>query len=564
MFSKKVRVAALLASAALVVAACGSDDDAATTTQPAASATTAPEVTTAESTAPAGTTPDTTMAEESGGIPDVGGDCDATVPGSQVNYGVFAPNSAFDPTGSSGALVGGTELSAVYDVLFIFNPTTLEVTPHLAESLTANDDTLTEWTLKLRDGITYSDGTQLTAQLVSDNIDRYFATEGVRNTSAGFLQYIDTRTVVDDLTLDMTLNTPVAEFALFFADEPGMVVNTNAIGADLDAFRAMPPDAAGVGPYVVERNVPGEETVLKARSDYWGGNVCIETLRFVFIPGAQPTYDAFTNGELDVAFLRDPVVNKEATDAGTEGFFFNQDGGAMLNFNHREGFPTSDARIREAVSLVLDPEIINDRAFQGALQTTKAYFGPDSAYFSDAIVPVPVDAARAAELITEAKADGWDGTLKLNGSSEGTGPDVVLAVQGMLESIGITVTAEQLPTVENIAKLREGTFDVILNGFNSGPGTAVLSLVRNMSSTSPTNRMGYSSPTMDGLLDDALATPFEDLKPVMAKINDQINTDFAAQTYAVTSEGAVWQDNVTGIVPTVSSIFLFHAASLSD
>ena len=87
---------------------------------------------------------------------------------------------------------------------------------------------------------------------------------------------------------------------------------------------------------------------------------------------------------------------------------------------------------------------------------------------------------------------------------------------------------------------------------------------RPVSNSGSTNRMGYSSPTMDGLLDDALATPFEDLKPVMAKINDQINADFAAQTYAVTSEGAVWQDNVTGIVPTVSSIYLFHAASISD
>lgn len=568
MISTKKRAAALLTCAALVMAACGSDDDGAATTDPPAPdvttpEVTTPEVTTPEVTTPGDTTPDETVPAEPAGIPDVGGDCDATVPGSQINYGIFAPNAAFDPVGSSGALVGGTEIAAVYDVLFIFDPTTLEVKPHLAESLEPNDGDLTSWTLKLREGIAYSDGTPLTAQLVADNIDRYFATEGVRNTSGGFLQYIDEKVATDDLTLDMTLNTPVAEFALFFADEPGMVVNINAIGDDIEAFRAQPPDAAGLGPYVVERNVPGEETVLTARSDYWGGNVCVETLRFVFVPGSQGTYDAFSNGELEVAFLRDPIVNAKAKDDGAEGFFFAQDGGAMINFNHREGRATADPRVREAISLALDPAVINDRAFQGSLETTKAYFGPNSPYFSDALEELPVDTTRAAELIAEVKAEGWDGAINLVGGSTGTGPDTVLAIQGMMEAIGITVTAEQLPTTDSIGRLREGTFDVILNGFNSGPGTAVLSLVRNLSSTSPTNRMGYVSPAMDALLDDALGTPFAELPSVMAEINNQINADFAAQSYGVTDEGAVWQDNVTGIVPTVSSIFLFHGASIS-
>ena len=145
-----------------------------------------------------------TTAPDSGG-----GGCEATVPGTQLDYGIFAPNSAFDPTGTSGALVGGTETAAVYDVLFRWDSETGEIVPHLAESLTPNDD-YTAWTLKLREGITYSDGTPLTAQLVSDNIDRYFAPEGVRNTSGGFLQYIAEKTATDDLTLEMTLTTAYA------------------------------------------------------------------------------------------------------------------------------------------------------------------------------------------------------------------------------------------------------------------------------------------------------------------------------------------------------------------
>ena len=554
MKSKSSRLLAGFACASLVLAACGSDDngDAA---EPADTGATATTVASDDGDAPA-----TTVADEAPATTVADAACDATVPETQINYGVFYPNGAFDPVGSSGALVGGTETAAVYDVLFRFNPETLEVTPHLAESLTADNADFTEWTLKLREGITFSDGTPLDAQLVSDNIDRYFAPEGVRNTSGGFLQYIDTRDVVDATTLHMTLSESFAEFGLVFADEPGMIVNLNALGDDIDAFRVQPPDAAGVGPYVVERNVPGEETVLKARADYWGGPVCIETLRFVWIPGSAGNYDAFSSGDLDVAFLRDPIVNKKAIDDGVQHFFVDQDGGAMLNFNRREGRITADPRVRQAISLALDPAVINDRAYQGKLQTTKAYFGPSSPYFSDAIEEIQVDTAAATALIDEVKAEGWDGKLGLIAGNSGAGPDSALAIEGMLGAIGIQVQTELMGTGDSIGRLVAGDFDVITNGFNSGPGTAVLSIVRNLSSTSPTNRMGVNNPTLDALISEALATKFADLSPVMAKINNEINADSTAINYGVTGEGIVWADNVKGIMSTVSTIFLFHDA----
>lgn len=562
-----LRVLALLLAFALVAAACGGDDDddgtgTETPADDGGAADTDPEP---EDPEPGDDSTDD--AADEGGADDDGASedaaaCDATVPGTQIDYGTFAPNRAFDPTRSSGALVGGTEIAAVYDVLFIFDPETGEIVPHVAESLEPNED-FTQWTLKLRDGITYSDGTPLTAQLVSDNIDRYFE-EGVTNTSGGFLQFITDRTVVDDLTLEMTLSTPIAEMGLIFADEPGMVVNTNAIGDDLDAFGVQPPDAAGLGPYIVERNIPGEETVLTARQDYWGGPVCIETLRFVWIPGSQPTYEAWQNGDLNVAFLRDPVVIAASREAGDEGFFFNQDGGLMYSFNHRPERGTSDPRVREAVSLAIDETILNDRGYQGALQARKSYIGEGSRFFSDAVEAIPTDAERAATLVEEAKADGWDGTIQLEVQSSPPSPDIALAVEGMLEAVGIEVEPSVLPVGENIAKLGEGDFDLIQTGFNSGPGTGVLSLVRNLSSTSPTNRNAYASEEMDALLNEALATPGGELTDVMAEINNLINADFVALPIGSLDEGIIWADGISGIVPTVSTIYLFHDAVIAQ
>ena len=134
----------------------------------------------------------------------------------------------------------------------------------------------------------------------------------------------------------------------------------------------------------------------------------------------------------------------------------------------------------------------------------------------------------------------------------------------MLEAVGIVVERSELPVGENIAKLGEGDFDVIQTGFNSGPGTGVLSLVRNLSSTSPTNRNAYASDEMDALLNEALATPAADLAGVMAEINNLINADFVALSVGTLDEGIVWADDISGIVPTVSTIYLFHDAVIAQ
>jgi peptide/nickel transport system substrate-binding protein len=487
--------------------------------------------------------------------------CDETVPGTELNWGVFAPTDALDPPFVSGALVGGTELAAIYDVLMRFDHETNEFVPQLAESIEPNDD-YTEWTLNLREDITYSDGTPLTAQLVSDNMDRYLQ-EGVRNTSGGFLTPITEKTVVDDTTLRMTLEAPWVEFPFVFADEPGMIVNLNAVGSDPDAFAAQPPDAAGVGPYVVERNAPGEEVLLRARDDYWGGPVCIETVRFSWVPGSQPTYEAFTSGDFNVAFLRDPVTIAEAGDAGHESFFVQQDAGAMVILNHAEGRPGEDARVREAAILALDDELVNERAYQGELATSKTLIQPGSRFFSDDVEALPTDPERAAELVEEAKADGWDGTIEILCADNPPASDVALAAQGLWEAAGMDVEVRTLAQSDQIGEVVEGNFDAACWGFNADAATGITTFLRNLDSASSSNRMSYASEEMDAALLDILAADTEDAQlEAFAEMNRLFNEDHVAVNYGAPEEGIVWSADVRGLVPTVATIFLLDKASI--
>src|SRR5699024_11033612 len=88
---------------------------------------------------------------------------------------VYGEAASLEPAGISGSLpgvYGGMELAAIYDVLMRYNPKTGEYEPQLAKALEHNDDHTT-WTLTLRDGVKFSDGTSLDAQAVKSSINRY-------------------------------------------------------------------------------------------------------------------------------------------------------------------------------------------------------------------------------------------------------------------------------------------------------------------------------------------------------------------------------------------------------
>ena len=81
--------------------------------------------------------------------------------------------------------------------------------------------------------------------------------------------------VVDPLTVKFTLTAPYPDFPHVLATDVGMITNPRVVAAKGPDGFANDPTGGGVGPYEFEKYAPGEEIVLKAKSDYWGGPVCI-------------------------------------------------------------------------------------------------------------------------------------------------------------------------------------------------------------------------------------------------------------------------------------------------
>lgn len=137
------------------------------------------------------------------GVDDDPGD---PVDGGTLTFGSYSFPSSLDPieTRSAGS-VGATELSAIYDVLMISDKKSGEYTPKLAESLEVDDD-YTEYTLTLRDGVTFSDGTPVDADAVRWSIERY-ADSGF-DLAAIFTSAVAAIDTPDERTVVFTMNHP--------------------------------------------------------------------------------------------------------------------------------------------------------------------------------------------------------------------------------------------------------------------------------------------------------------------------------------------------------------------
>lgn len=182
-----------------------------------------------------GETSDTRTPPAVGMVGDQAADPAGTTP--QLTFSVQALAAVLDParTAARGGS-GGDELAAVYDVLLRYDDQTGEFVPRLAQSLTS-DQGGTVWTLKLRPGVTFSDGTALDANAVVSSIDRYNANRG--NGSAVWVDAVESTSAVDPQTVEFRLRKQWPTFPSMLALGHGMIVAPGA-GEGRRSCRSVP------------------------------------------------------------------------------------------------------------------------------------------------------------------------------------------------------------------------------------------------------------------------------------------------------------------------------------
>ncbi|WP_426232858.1 ABC transporter substrate-binding protein [Pararhizobium sp. DWP3-4] len=227
----------------------------------------------------------------------------------QPHTNLYPPAGGFYPNGGV--------LNQITDKLTFQNPKTLEIEPWIAESWTVNDNA-TEYTFKLRKGVTFSDGSPLDANAVAKNFDTFgLGNKELKQPVSEVINNYDRSEVIDPLTVKFYFKKP----------SPGFLQGTSVIGSGLVSLAtlALPfeqlGDATkivGSGPFVVESETLGKELSLKVREDYvWGpakiehhGRAYLDGIKYVITGEDSVRIGALLSGQAD--FIRQVQAYDEA------------------------------------------------------------------------------------------------------------------------------------------------------------------------------------------------------------------------------------------------------------
>ncbi|WP_447882484.1 TIGR04028 family ABC transporter substrate-binding protein [Serratia fonticola] len=321
----------------------------------------------------------------------------------QAHTNLYPPSGGFYPNGGI--------LNQITDKLTYQNPKTLEIEPWIAESWSSNPDK-TEYTFKLRPGVTFSDGTPLDANAVAKNFDTYgLGNKALRLPVSEVINNYDHSEVIDPLTVKF----------YFKRSSPGFLQGTATIGSGLVSLSTLNRqydelgDARhiiGSGPFVVSGETLGREVDLSVRQDYsWGpaklpqqGRANLDAIKVIVTPEDSVRIGALQAGQADFIRQIQAYDEKQTQDQGFT-IYAAPTRGVNDSIAFRPDNPlVADIRVRQALLHATDSKQIVDTLFSANYPQAKSVIASSAAGFVDLSDKLTFDLAKANRLLDDA---GW-------------------------------------------------------------------------------------------------------------------------------------------------------------
>ncbi|WP_155858923.1 ABC transporter substrate-binding protein [Candidatus Blastococcus massiliensis] len=317
------------------------------------------------------------------------------VRGGEITVGLEAETSSWLPGKGTFNQPGVNVAWSLYDPLMHRNEDG-ELEPYLAESLEPNEE-LTEWTLTLRPGVLFHDGTPLDAQALKTIFDEYL-TAPDSNTAASLAE-VDSLDVVDDLTAVYRLSQANAAFPELLVSSPGWPFSPTAAAQFGEDAGANP---VGTGPFRFVSWQRDSQIVLERNENYWQeGLPYLDRIVFRPMPDEDTRLQSLQSGDIDVMqSLRQSAVIRARDLDGVSNYehLGSNSGGGTVNTSKP---PFDDIRVRQALAHALDQEaIIEVLGGAGVTPPTTQFYSEDSPYYSEKVAEAypEYDLEKAQEL----------------------------------------------------------------------------------------------------------------------------------------------------------------------
>ena len=313
------------------------------------------------------------------------------------------------------SIAGDTEPYVLfYEGLFEFDPE-WKVTPLLAESASVSDDGLVH-TIKLRQGVKFSDGSDFNAEVVKFNFDRKIAQASPYVAEIPFAA--DPVKVVDDYTVTITLTQPSFVMYNYLAGSSWMMYSKQFVeSVTADDLKNQ---AVGTGPYIIEEYLPNDSMMLKANPDYWQDAAPnFDAIEIRIVADANTRLLMLESGEVD--WIKDLSVQDLARLEGNANVMTKTSPSTRTYHipPHQLHPPLDNPNVRKALNLAVDKEAMNQAIFEGKYALATGLTTPFVTGYS-AQVPYGYDPEQAKALLEEAglkdtNGDGfreWEGKEK--------------------------------------------------------------------------------------------------------------------------------------------------------
>ena len=454
----------------------------------------------------------------------------------------LGPNpETLDPA-LNAAVDGGNTLITIEEPLLIIDENN-EIQPGQAESYEVSDDGLV-WTFHLRDGLKWSDGSDLTAA----DFEYSFKRLACPDTAAPYAETVvgmidgyqdaignpdadgntttdpdwDALNVVaseDGKDLTITLSYPCSYFdklAAFVATSP---VQQATVEANGDAWCTEPDTYVCNGPYMITEWTPSERIVLSKNPNYVGGwdssKIVSDTITLLLLEDSSAAYAAYNSGEAqlikDVPTDEIPSLTK-AEDGGD--FYVDTILGTYYISLNDQREPFTDAKVRKALSLAIDREYVAGTIMQGTYEPAYNFVGPgivdetgmfyDNANGGERYISDDYDAnlEEAKQLMADAGYPNGEGFPTIEYSANDAGYHIPVAeyVQQAWGELGITVNINKVEWASFLPMRRAGDYDVSRNGWvmdYNDPSN----MIELFTTTNGNNDGKYSNPEFDAAIE---------------------------------------------------------------
>jgi peptide/nickel transport system substrate-binding protein len=478
-----------------------------------------------------------------------------TATGGTVRIGIGGYPDSLNP--GNGLLAEAfTIYELVYDTPISVTPAG-EYVPELATEWSVSDDGLT-WTMTIADGVTFHDGTPLTAEDVAFTVELYRDTEAFPFLPS-YAAPFETVEATDASTVTLTTAEPLNTFEAYMAFI--YVLPKHIWEAEEDAVAFENAEMIGSGPFALEEATQGEFVQLAANAEYWGSPPNVDGVIFQTIENADARVTALTTGEVDAisefpATAVSTLQNAEnvavhiadvAAGGSLRDVFFNitteencpPDGGVC------NGHPAlKDIAVRRALATATDKQQIIDVATLGTASPGLSLVPPGlGEFYASEIEDYPFDVEAANALLDEAGYEDADGdgireclpdqdcddlTFRFHYADDiDTAPREAELLQGMWSEIGVAIEIQGLdPDTLTSICCPAFDYDIMLWGWGSDPDPAFLLGVGLCTEIeSGFNETGYCNPEYDELYDEQAVEQDHDARVELIHEMQQILVD---------------------------------------